>query len=56
MKPPRGFKTVSEAWKKLGIDRQTLFRWIWDKKIKTIRPGKSYFISEKDIDRLLGKK
>lgn len=53
MNVPKGFKTAKEAAKMIGIDYQTLMRWRRIGKIKTWKPAKEVFVSQKEIDRFL---
>ena len=46
--------TVVEVAKKLGVNPETVRRWIWTKKIPAIKRGKQLYIKKKDLF-LLGK-
>lgn len=45
---------LAEASRKLGVDRSTLYRWIWKGKVtKRLTPMGKPFLLQEDIDAIL---
>jgi excisionase family DNA binding protein len=52
-KPPSGLNTVTEAARRIGVDRSTLTRWIRQGYVVRVRLGPHrYYISDAEIERL----
>lgn len=49
------FLTPQQISAKLQITSQTVWRWIRNKKLKAVRIGKGYRISEKELVNFLNK-
>ena len=47
------YVTVHVACKKLGISPWTLYRWIQQKKLRSVRPGHRWLVSAEDVERLM---
>lgn len=52
MKPPKGYVTLGAAMTILGVSYRTIMRWIGERKMKTIKPGKEHFVALKEIQRI----
>ena len=52
-KPPPGLNTVTEAARRIGVDRSTLTRWIREGHVVRTRVGPHrHYISDAEIERL----
>jgi len=49
LKTPRGYMKIQDAAKILGLARETLHRWVKEKKIKAEKRGKWRFVLISDI-------
>ena len=56
MRTPDGYLTVKEAAKRAGVDYKTVMRWIWGKKLESIKPGLERFVRIKDFVKTFGGK
>lgn len=53
MKTPKGFVTIDEAFKLLGVARSTLFEMVKKKEIKSLKIKRWRFVSKAEIERYL---
>lgn len=51
MKVPKGFVTIQEAAKRLGLTRETVHRWIKVKKLSSKKPGKQRIIPLSEVEK-----
>jgi excisionase family DNA binding protein len=47
--------TVDEIAHTYKVDRMSVYRWIYDGRLKSIKLGKSVRVTEKDLDEFLTK-
>jgi excisionase family DNA binding protein len=47
----QGLLTVGEAAEKLGLNPETIRRWIWGKKLPAEKLGLIWYIKPEDLDK-----
>lgn len=51
---PQGYAKVSVVARQLGLHRSTVYKWVKEKKVLTIRVGSTILIETESLRRLLG--
>lgn len=51
---PQGYVRVSAAARQLGLHRSTVYKWVKEKKVQTIRVGSTILIETESLRRLIG--
>ena len=49
----RNYLNLSQAAKKLGVSRSTVWRWVWEDKIKGIKIGSRIFVQKDEIMKMI---
>lgn len=56
-KPPKSLLSPDEAGRALKVDRHTIYRWLWAKKLKGLRKGGTrWVIPTREAVRLKNKR
>ena len=50
MKTPKGYFTLKEASKRLGVTYRAVSGWVKEKRLRSIKPGKERFVLISEVE------